>query len=76
VTDEVFIKNTEQLPTKELLRAQRKKAYEAAKQKRREDRKAEKMTKQLEKKQAQAARDKQLWSSLKPASSLKTDETI
>ncbi len=63
-------KNAEMIPTKELLKAQRKKAYEEVKAKRKEEKLAAKLQKKKEKVEAQKLKDEALWNLLKPASKI------
>ncbi len=57
--------NSEMIPTQELLKAQRKQAYEEAKAQRREDKRLAKTAKAQDKEKARAERDQALWQALK-----------
>ena len=60
--------NQDLIPTKELLKYQRKQEYEKAKAARKEEAKARKEEKKAAKENARLEKDKQLWDSMKKAS--------
>lgn len=64
--------SAESIPTKELMRAARKRDYEKAKAARRAEKAAEKSRKATEREEARSARDKELWAAMKRAKDLDT----
>jgi hypothetical protein len=69
-----FVANAEVLPTKELLRIQRKKAYEAGKLKRKQENLEARKKKELDRKKAQEEKDKTLWNLLTPANQIQPSD--
>jgi len=64
-TSEHRVASSDAIPTRELLRAQRKSDYERAKAQRKADRKAEKLAAADARTKARAERDAELWHALK-----------
>ncbi len=69
--DEKLIKNPDVVPTKELLKLQRKKAYEKAKADRKNEKIAQKEKAKIEREAERSEKDKKLWEALKKGSDLK-----
>ncbi len=66
--DQVYETNSELKSAQDIWREQRKQAYEAAKAKRKEERRQEKLDKRAAKVQARQERDQALWTAMKKAS--------
>lgn len=65
--------NQEFIPTKDLLKSQRKQDYEKAKAARKQEAKERKEEKHAAKEKERLEKDQELWNSLKKASDLKSD---
>jgi hypothetical protein len=72
--DPAYQANPEAVPTKELLKAARKRDYEKAKAARKNEKAAEKVKKAQAREDARAERDKSLWAAMKRAKDLGGDE--
>jgi len=65
-----LVPDSERLQTKELLRRQRKLAYEAAKSQRKQEKRAQKKEDEAQRLAARTQRDQELWQALRPAKTL------
>ena len=66
--------SADSIPTRELLKAERKREYEKAKAARKEEKAADKARKAQVREEARSERDKALWASMKRATDLDGDE--
>ncbi len=73
-TPSTYQASTDSMPTKDLLKAQRKQDYEKEKAQRKRDKEADKARKLQAKSDTKAERDKALWSGLKRGTTLDGDE--
>lgn len=71
-----LIENHEMISTQELMKKQRKEAYEDAKTKRKEEKRAQKAEMRRDREKKIAENDKKLWEILRPASEVELEETL